>query len=540
MTTKRFSRVPKNGTDCSAPRGKLNVLSNSRCGQSGLSLFFQHLVRLALLFVPVVLAAQSLVEFEKRITEFTLANGLHFIVLERHAAPVASFHLHVNAGAVNDPKGRTGVAHMFEHMIGKGTPTVGTKNYELERVALAEVETLYDELEAERNKGFRSNANVIERLQAQVKVAIGKANAYVDQNAYPRVIEESGGVGFNAGTGVDYTMFHYSLPANRAELWFLMQSEWLRQVVFREFYKERDVVREERRMRIESSPQGKLQETLIATAFTAHPYQNFIAGWGSDIENLRVTDAKEFFQTYYVPGNITVAIAGDVDPKEMRRLAEKYYGPLTARPAPPQLRTVEPKQEGEKRLEIESPSQPIVLMGYKRPDERHADDPVLDILSSILASGRTGLLYKDLVRDKKISLAAGAVASAPGSKYPNLFMLYSVPTVGHTVEENEKAAYAILDKLAKEPVDAASLDRAKTKLRAAVIRQLDNNPGMAMQLAMYYTAYGNWRKLFTAIDDLNKVTAADVQRVAREYFGKANRTVGYTVTPKPASQGGAK
>lgn len=497
-------------------------------------------LRLALLFVPAVLAAQSLADFEKKITEFTLANGMHFIVLERHAAPVASFHLHVNAGAVDDPKGRTGVAHMFEHMIGKGTPGVGSKNYEQERAALAEVETLYDQLEAERNKGFRANANAIERLQAQVKVAIGKANAYVDQNAYPRVIEENGGVGFNAGTAVDFTMFHYSLPANRAELWFLMQSDWLRNVVFREFYKERDVVREERRMRIESSPQGKLQETLIATAFSAHPYQNFIAGWAADIENLRASDARAFFETYYVPGNMTVAIAGDVDPKEMRRLAEKYYGSLPARPMPPRIRTVEPKQEGEKRLEIESPSQPILLVGYKRPDARHADDPVLDILATILASGRTGLLYKDLVRDKKISLAAGAVPNMPGSKYPNLFMLYSVPAVGHSVDENEKAAYAILDKLAKEPVDAISLARAKTKLRASLVRQLDNNPGMAMQLAVYHVAYGDWRKLFIAIDDINKVTGADVERVAREYFGKANRTVAYTTTPKQASQGGAK
>ena len=497
-------------------------------------------LRLALLLIPAVLAAQSLAEFEKKITEFTLANGMHFIVLERHAAPVASFHLHVDAGAVNDPKGRTGVAHMFEHMIGKGTPSVGSKNYEMERDALADIEKLYDQLEAERNKGFRADSSAIERMQAQVKVAIDRANAYVDQNAYPRVIEENGGVGFNAGTGVDYTAFHYSLPANRAELWFLMQSDWLRQVVFREFYKERDVVREERRMRIESSPQGKLQETLIATAFSAHPYQNFIAGWGSDIENLRVTDAREFFQTYYVPGNMTVAIAGDVDPKQMRRLAERYYGPLAARPMPPALRTVEPKQEGEKRVEIESPSQPIVLVAYKRPDARHADDAVLDILSTVLASGRTGLLYKDLVRDKKISLAAGAVANMPGSKYPNLFMLYSVPAMGHSAEENEKAAYVVLDKLSKAPVDAAALDRAKTKLRAGVIRQLDNNPGMAMQLALYHVSYGNWRKLFTAIDDLNKVTAADVQRVAREYFGKANRTVAYTVAPKPASPGGAK
>ena len=323
------------------------------------------------------------------------------------------------------------------------------------------------------------------------------------------------------------------------ELWFLLESSRFRFPVYREFYKERDVVREERRMRIESSPQGKLMEALLATAFAAHPYRNLPGGWASDIENLRVGDAQRFFKSYYAPVNITIAVAGDVAQADVKRLAAKYFSPLPNAPPPPGVITVEPPQEGEKRAEVMSPSQPFLMIGYKRPDQRDKDDPVFDVLSAILSSGRTGLLYKELVRDKKIALGAQAQSSFPGSKYPNLFLFFVAPSLGRTVEENEKACYEILERLKKEKVDEETLNRVKTKIRASVIRGLDSNSGMAEQLAFYYVNYGDWRKLFTAIDDIRKVTAEDVQRVAREYFTPATRTVVYTVIPKtPAAEGG--
>jgi predicted Zn-dependent peptidase len=178
---------------------------------------------------------------------------------------------------------------------------------------------------------------------------------------------------------------------------------------------------------------------------------------------------------------------------------------------------------------VESPSQPFLLIAFKRPDQHHADDPVLDVLSGLLSSGRTGILYKDLVRDRRVSLAAGAIATLPSGKYPNLFTLYSVPAVGHTVAENEKAIEESLEKLKKEPVDAAALQRVKTKLRASVIRQLDSNPGLAEQLAFYHVNYGSWKKLFTGIEEIDKVTASDVQRVAKTYLISKTRTVAHTV-----------
>ncbi len=490
------------------------------------------LQRFVLLFLPLLLAAQDPKEFEKRVTEFTLANGLHFIVLERHQAPVVSFHTYVNAGSVDDPSGETGLAHMFEHMAFKGTPTIGTKNYEAEKKALDEIEELYNQIDTERNKGFRADAKKISDLEMRLKIAVNTANGYVEPNMFPRIIESSGGVGMNAGTGVDATQYFYSLPANRIELWFLLESQRLAHPVFREFYKERDVVREERRMRIESNPQGKLMEALLATAFEAHPYRDSPAGWASDIEHLRATEAWKFFKTYYVPGNIVMGIAGDVNPAEVKRLAGKYFAPLPAGPYPPQVHTVEPVQEGEKRVEVETPSQPIVLVAYKRPDQRDKDDPVFDVVSDLLTSGRTAMLYKEMVRDKQISLAAESAATFPAGKYPNLAVFLLLPAMGHTAAENEKTFYEVLGRLKSEKVDQVSLDRVKTKLRASVIRQLDSNAGMASQLTYYYMNYGDWRKLFTGLDDINKVTVDDVQRVAKTYFTEPERTVAFTAQPK--------
>ena len=288
-------------------------------------------IHLLFLVVPFLATAQDLKEFEKHVTEFTLANGLHFIVLERHEAPVVSFHTYVNAGSVDDPEGKTGLAHMFEHMAFKGTETIGTKNWPEEKKAMDAIETAYDRLEQERRKGPRADPKVIQSHQAEVKAAIEKASSYVVPNLYPTIIEENGGVGLNASTSLDSTEYFYNLPANRIELWFLLESQRFLHPVFREFYKERDVVMEERRMRVESDPQGKLMETMLASAFEAHPYRRMPGGWASDIQSLRVRDAEQFYKTYYVPANITIGIVGDVDPKQTRALAEKYFRPFARR-----------------------------------------------------------------------------------------------------------------------------------------------------------------------------------------------------------------
>jgi predicted Zn-dependent peptidase len=507
-------------------------------------------VKIAHILIPALLlagqlAAQDLKAFEKRVTEFTLRNGMHFIVLERHEAPVVSFHTYVNAGSVDDPKGATGLAHMFEHMAFKGTESIGTTNFAAEKAALAEIERRYDALDAERNKLAKADPEKVKKLDAAVQEAIEKAETYVVPNLYPRIIEENGGVGMNASTGEDSTNFFYSFPANRVELWFYLESSRFLRPVFREFYKERDVVREERRMRVESDPQGKLMEAMISTAIAAHPYRVMPGGWASDIENLRVPEAEKFFYNHYAPANITMAIVGDVVPAKIRALADEYFGRIQKRPLPDPILTVEPEQEGPKHVEVASPSQPMEFIAYHRPDQHDKDDPVFDVVAGLLSGGRTSLMYRDMVRDKRLALAAGADATFPGGKYPSLFFFYLIPGADHSAEENEKELDNVIAGIQKQKVDEAALARVKTRTRAEVIRQLDNNSGLAQLLAEYYVNYGDWRKLFTSLDEIDKVTADDVQRVARQYFIPSNRTVAVIYSPpepageKPAS-GGAK
>jgi predicted Zn-dependent peptidase len=495
------------------------------------------MLRNSLRVLPVLLTAallpgQNLKEFEKRVTEFQLKNGMKFLIVERHDAPVVAFNAYVNAGAANDPEGQASMAHMFEHMIGKGIRSVGSTNWPAEEKALARVEQVYDKLDAAR---AAKNQDQIKAMEAELKDAIESANKWVEPNAYVRVIEEQGGVGFNASTGSDATNYFYSLPSNKLELWFLMSSEFFKHPVFREFYKERDVVLEERRMRVESSPQGKLIEKLLQTAFTRHPYGEGI-GSAEEIGSLRAKNARKFFETYYVPSNVTVAIVGDVTPARAKELAQKYFGDIPAGPKPPQVTAVEPPQTEERRVPMQLDAQPMLVAAYKRPNEKDKDDPVFDVIAGILSSGRTGWLYKDLVQEKRIALGVQAIPSFPSSKFPNLFVLFALPNAGHSVEELEKAMYAVVDRLKSEKVDDTTLQRVKTKVRAGLIRQLDSNSGLAAQLPFYEVTYGDWRMMFQGLELIEKVSADDIQRVARQYFVPEHRTVVFNQAAKGAAK----
>jgi predicted Zn-dependent peptidase len=482
--------------------------------------------------------AQSLQEFQKKVTEFTLTNGFHFIVVERHDAPVVAFNSYVNAGSVDDPAGQTGIAHMFEHMAFKGTSTIGTANWGIERQQLRDIEKAYDNFEEEQNKGPRADPQKMEQLVSRLKTEIELGEKYVNQNLFTRIIEANGGSGLNAQTSNDSTVFYYSLPSNRAELWFLLESQRFYDPVFREFYKEREVVLEERRMSTDSNPEGLLRETFASAAFEAHPYHNPTGGWMSDILNFRLREALAFYKKYYVPSNITFGIAGDINAADARRLAEKYFSIIPAGPAPPLIHTVEPKQLGERRVVVESDSQPIELIGYKRPSERSPDDAVLEVIAGVLAGGRTGTIYKDLVRDKKIALSAGALATFPAGKYPNLFMFYVYPNLGKSLEECEKPLLEAVERLKTEKLDDATLKRIRAQLRASLIGRLETNESLASEVASYYATYGDWRKLFTELQDFDKVTADDVMRVAKLYFVPEARTVARIVPGSGARPSG--
>ena len=495
--------------------------------------------------LPALLAGTALwgqdpKQFEKKVTEFTLANGLHFIVVERHQAPVVSFRTWVDAGSVDDPAGSAGLAHMLERLAFKGTAAIGVTDGASEKRALDAVEEIHDRLEAERNKGPRADQARLDVLDLQLKTAINRAGAFVVPNEFSTILDANGAMGLNAATSYDHTEFQCDLPSNRLELWFLMESQRFLSPVFREFYKELDQVLEEQRMRVESNSQGALLQELLAAAFEAHPYHHPEIGWPSDVANLRPADARAFFEKYYTAGNTVIAIVGDVEPAEARRLAERYFGPMPPRPAPPVLHTVESPQRGLRRVQLESPVRPLLVWGYKRPDQRDPDDPALRLLGLILSGGRSGVLYQELVQGQRIVLEAKALSAYPSGRYPSLFTFVLAPAREHTVEEVEKALDALLTRFQARKVDDEVLNRARSSARAGLISQLDSNQGLASLLPAYYAAFGDWRQLFTSIADLDAVTGADVERVARKYLVPSQRTVAYVAPPAaraaPAAQ----
>ena len=488
---------------------------------------------IAILFFAVAsepLVAQDLAQFEKRMTEFTLDNGLKFLVLERHEAPVVSFHTYADVGSVDEVKGITGMAHLFEHMAFKGTKTIGTRDYQAEKKALAKIDEAFLALKLERRKGDKVDKARLEQLESRFKDTQQQAQKYLVHDEYEEVFSREGGSGFNAYTSTDATQYIVSLPSNKVELWMMMESDRFAHPVLREFYKEKDVVMEERRLGVESQPIGRLIEEFLGIAYKAHPYSDEVIGHMSDLETMTRAEAEDFFRKYYSPSNLTIAIVGDVNPTQIRKLAIEYFSGIPSGPKPEPVETVEPPQLGERRVVMEDPAQPFVLIGYHKPSVQHPDDAVFDAITDIVGMGRTSRLYKSLVKDMKVAVDASGFQGMPGVKYPNLFLFYAVPAKGRTNKECEDAIYVQIGRLKNELVSPEELARAKTRARAGLIRQLASNSGLAAMVTFYEVVTGDWRNLFQQLDKIDKVTAEDVQRVANEYFTTKNRSVGIIET----------
>jgi predicted Zn-dependent peptidase len=490
------------------------------------------------LLLSTLAVAQDVASFEKRITVKKLPNGLTLIVCERPEAPVFSFFTLVDAGSVQDPMGKTGLAHMFEHMAFKGTDKIGTTDYAAEKPLLAKVEVDYAAYIAERDKTVGRDEAKLKQLEKAWKDSIAAADKYVVPNQFGKIVEQSGGQDLNAFTDYDETAYHYSLPANRLELWAYLESERFLHPVLREFYKERNVVIEERRLRTDSNPTGRLLEQFDAAAFEAHPYHRPTVGWMSDLNSFSATDAKKFFDEYYVPANMVVAVAGDVKAAEVMPILEKYFGRLPMSHKPDETTTTEPPQNSERRVELMEKTQPLYLEGYHRPDYKSKDDAVFDAITDLMSEGRTSRLYRALVRDKKLASFSAGFSGLPGVKYPHLFAFYAFTLPGHTTQEVADAIHVEIERLKKEDISDDELKMIKTRTKANLIRSLGDNEGLATQLATYQTRYGDWRELFRSVDRIDKVTKADIRRVANETFNDTNRTVGVIETAKGTEPGG--
>jgi predicted Zn-dependent peptidase len=459
----------------------------------------------------------------KRINEFTLNNGLKFIVLENHDAPVISFVTYADVGGVDEPDGKTGVAHFLEHMAFKGTPTIGTLNYQQEKPLLDRLDQIAAEVRKEKAAGNETKVNQLNEKLLEIEA---EAKKFVKQNEYGQIVEQSGGVGLNAATTTEATIYFYSFPANKLELWMSLESERFLQPVFREFYKEQQVILEERRLRTDNSPIGKTIEAFIDKAFTVHPYRRPVIGYDEDIRNLDRQDIQDFYETHYPPSNLTIAIVGDVNPQQVKKLASVYFGryPKGKKPAP--VSVVEPPQTETREFTLKLPTQPWYFEGYHCPSINDPDNAVYQVIASLMSDGRTSRLYKSLVEDQQIALAAQGFNGFPGDKYPNLVLFYAMTAQGHTIEEVATALQAEIKRLQDDPVTLAELNRVKTKLKADLLRSLDSNMGMARLLTEYQAKTGSWRNIFRQLDQIAAVTPEDIQRVSRQTFTPENRTIG--------------
>lgn len=462
---------------------------------------------------------------EGRVVEHRLSNGLRILMVERRQAPVVSFAVAYGVGGVNERPGITGVAHFYEHLAFKGTQTLGTRDFGSEAAVLKEMDRAWADLRAEEAKGAAGDPKHRAALEKRFSELQKKAGQFVIPNEIGELYERNGGVGLNATTAKDLTRYVVSLPSNRMELWAAIESDRMSNPVLREFYKEKDVVLEERRMRYENSPSGSLYEAFVAAAFTAHPYGLPVIGFTSDLEALSRTGTRDFFKEYYSPGNAVIAVAGDIDIPAAIRLMEKYFGPIPAQPPPPAVTVVEPPQRGERRVEVEFDAEPAVMIGYRKPGMDHPDDAVFDVIDSLLSSGRTSRLFQSLVKEKGVAVSVGTRTGVPGAKFPHLFLIQAVPRAPHTPAEVEAAVYEELDRLKKEPIRDYDLEKILNQLNGALIRSLDSNSGLASQLSFYQTVAGDWRYILRNRDAVGRVTPEDVTRVARAYFTKSNRVV---------------
>ena len=493
----------------------------------------------AILLLTTFVVAQDIASFEKRVTVKKLENGLTVLICERPEAPVFSFFTLVDAGSVQDPMGETGLAHMFEHMAFKGTDKIGTKDYAAEKVALEKVEVAYAAFNYERHKRVGRDEAKVKQLADAWQAAIKDADQYVISNEFGQIVERNGGEGMNAGTSDDDTSYHYSFPENRFELWAYLESERFIHPVMREFYKERNVVVEERRMRTDSQPIGRLVEQFIGTAFQAHPYHRPTVGYIADLNSFSATDAQKFFNQYYIPSNMVVAVAGDVKAAQVMPVIEKYFGRIPSHEKPAEWVSTEPPQNSERTVTLHDASQPVYLEGYHRPDYLDKDDAVYDAIADLMSEGRTSRLYRALVRDKKIASESAGFTGFPGNKYPHLFAFFAFPLPGRTNKEIADSIHSEIDRLKNEDVSDEELKMIKTRAKAGLIRGLADNDGLAQQLAYAQARFGDWREVFRQVDRIDKVTKADIRRVAAKTFVPTNRTVGIIEnTPATPAKGG--
>ena len=446
----------------------------------------------------------------------------------RDFAPVIDFNLTFDVGGVDEPEGLGGVAHMVEHMAFKGTRSIGSYDIEAEQEALERLEIAASALAVARDAGATGEA--LASFEQDFAEAQAAAQELASPNALDTLFTDNGAQGLNASTGYDRTSYTVSLPANRLELYARVYADVLTNPVFRSFYEERDVVREERRQRSEDSPDGVLYEAFLAEAFQEHPYGRPLIGAAEEIEGYTATAARGIFDVFYYPNRAVLVLVGDVEPDRDIEVIRRYFSFV---PRGPEVRAdipAEPEQEAERRVRVPYAAEPQLVVGFHKPTYPERDAYALDVLDYVLGRGRTSRLYRELVTRQRLATGVSTSAATPGIRFANLFTVELQPRAPHTPKELETALYRELAKVTEEGVTEAELTRAKTLLRADVLRSFESGAGLAATLAYNELFAGGWERLFDDLDTYDTVTAAEVKAAASRTFGAKNRTVATLVT----------
>ncbi len=532
----------------------------------------------------------------ERVHEDVLDNGLRVVVVERHAAPVFFALVSFRVGASQESIDHSGLSHYLEHMLFKGTKTIGTKDYdkeapimeELERVA-AETKEIMTILKSWRYDLFEEYAvKVKSELPAQLRETISADEAagwravldhlpadsddlpeewnrtpwlladdrhnywslyrdllagrariveltasqrkFIKQSELSEIYSTHGKQSLNAFTSYDQTTYLVGLPSNCLELWMYIESDRFQNPVFREFYSEKEVILEEKRM-YENQPGSRLFEAFISAAFRAHPYGRPVIGWMSDVRLANRTDMEDHFRRFYAPNNCQLTLVGDLDTDEVFSLARRYFGGWKPSEVADEITVVEPEQKGERRIQMEFDAEPRILIGYHVPVAPHPDGYAITMIDYILSAGRTSRLYKSVFVDQGLTASPPASGSEPADRYPNLFFMQAMPKSPHTTGEVEAALLAEIEKLKNEPVSQRELDRIRNRFKMDQLERLSSNRWLAFSLNSAFVNRGDWRSITEDFNRLMKVTAEDVQRAAKKYFTARNRTVAVLVKP---------
>lgn len=489
--------------------------------------------RLFMVICLVMLVSTSawaeLADVKLDVKKHTLANGMRILVLENHAAPVFSSIIRFNTGSVDEHPGITGSSHLLEHMLFKGTKIVGTSNYDAEAPIMARIDSLAHLAYAEQVK-LQSPLNPqdstqLKKLRQQMANAQSEEKKYVIKDELWGTYLQCGGTGLNASTGNDGTQYYVSLPKNRLELWAFLESDRMANLVLREFYSERDVVMEERRLSVENQVRGRLGEAASSTFYWASPYNWPVVGWMSDLQMVMREDVEAYFKSHYSPSNAVAVVVGDVNADSVFAICEKYFSKIPPQPLPRPVVTRDPEQTGERRVEVEYDANPAADISWHVPQIGHPDLAALEVASNILSNGRTSRFYKN-IREKKLGTVG---ASVDYSRYPGAFSCQVTPYGDHTIQELETATYAEIDRLKTEKVTEWDLQKVRNQVSANLLRSLESNMGLAFRIAGSEAMTGDWHNFLDRAEAVKQVTADDVMRVVNKYLVKRNRSVVYVV-----------